>query len=211
MVKSKIKRIRYFTLLTALACMTLVGNAKAEYITLDNIPKEKAEQIRHIVDSTKATPEQRVAQEAQEKTDKYAELGRSLGIAFKATATEMGISPEEFQKSNIGYFSWLWLAWELWLGKTSNTIANVLIGTIWMLFSYGIWFHVFKRICMVESTKYETYVRKYKNDAGVTVEEDVKATIVKMHDISNGDVAGYRFVFFIIAIIISIPGWIFLS
>lgn len=210
MVRSKFAMFRYFSV-AAVILSVQFSPALADSVDLSRVPADQAEKIRQIVKESTPTPEQIEAEKINQKVDHFKSLGRNLAIAYKATAEEMGMDEKTFSETAFGKFSYFWIAWELWFKDTSNTLASVMLGLFWWLFAYGIWLYAFRRICMFESVKTEKFTRTYADENGRDITEEGTSKSVQMYDINDGDVAGYRFVFALIAIVLSIPGFILIS
>lgn len=213
MAKCNFERIgRWFSAI-CFGVILIASAASAESIDLNNVPKDKADQIRQLATSAQPSETDKAISIASESVNKYVELGTAMGAAIKSTANELGVEPKEFANSPLGYASYFWLAWELWLGQTANTLSNVLIGAIWLFFFISVWSFYFRKICLEKETVYEEIERPILDAAGADTGkfEKVKQKTIRLHDINDGTVAGYRLVFFIVLIIIGIPGLVFIS
>lgn len=89
--------------------------AIAQTVDLSNLPEQTKQEIMQKVQQTNPqslTPE---------NVSKWAEVGKSVGVAIGATARELNVEVNAFASSPVGKFAMFLLAWNFFISDLFNT------------------------------------------------------------------------------------------
>jgi hypothetical protein len=128
--------------------------------------QQKAELIKMVADAKAKNEVEATPTAAIDMTERWVNVGKSLGAGLVATAKEMGIAVNEFASTPIGRLATVLIVWHM-LG---SQIIHIIIGlSIWVIGGLGIRYLVNK--CYPDTI---IYSKEQKNIFGNPVVESIQ-------------------------------------
>jgi len=126
-------------LISLITCFQLKAELDASGLT-----PEQAAKFQLEIERIKATNKENnitKPEEIIEKTTKYAELGKAIGIAIGETAKSLNVAVNDFVKTPVGQITCIVIAWKI-LGRD---IIRYGVGYTLILSSIILWIYLYKK------------------------------------------------------------------
>lgn len=160
-----------------------------EAITIETkgLTTDQLRALQTQADTMRAESPEAQTTQTLERIQMYVEVGKGIGAGLGEAARGLGVAVNEFAGTPVGKITMFLIAYKVIGGE----IIDLALGIIWFAITIPLWVSLFRKICLYESVK------------EVVVDGKVKERIYKNHDISDGNVAGYRFMFAFAFLVIS--------
>ena len=161
-------------------------------INTAGLTPDQMKQVQQQADQLRAASPEAQTQETLQNVQKYVEIGKGIGSGLGEAARSMGVAVNDFANTPVGRLTTFVIIWKV-LG---HDFLGIIAGSIWFAVMIPLWVYYFRRICL-------------QGDVTETFHEETGKLLtrkVETLDINDDTVAGYRFVFLLIAAAICVGG-----
>lgn len=103
------------TILVVFLIILSAGFIQAQTLDLSSLPEQTRQEI--LQKAQQANPQTQIT---PENVSKWAEIGKSVGVAIGATARELNVEVNAFAMSPVGKFAMFLLAWNFFINDIFN-------------------------------------------------------------------------------------------
>ncbi len=152
-------------LILALILMFSVFAVNAETVVVNGLTPEQIAQVQLTVAQQKAANDKGssnvVASVTPDSVQKWADLGKAVGVGLVATAKELGMAANDLLKTDVGKIAMALIIWNI----AGKSLVGVIFGFTWLLLVIPTWVVMFRKYG-VREVRQEDFYDKGKREDG---------------------------------------------